>query len=61
MIKICSESLTIPLKIKFEQSPNKGKFPEIFKKANVVLVHKKDNKNFVQLAYFPSLIQVLKE
>ena len=42
MIKICSESVTIPLKIIFEESLKKGIFPEIWKKANVVPIHKKD-------------------
>ena len=38
MIKICSESVTMPLKIIFEESLKKGIFPEIWKKANVVPV-----------------------
>ena len=41
MIKVCSESLIFPLKIIFEQSLKEGRFPEIWKKANVVPVHKK--------------------
>ena len=41
MIKICSQSLTLPLKIIFEHSLKKGKFSEIWKKANVVPVHKR--------------------
>ena len=41
MIKICSQSLILPLKIIFEHSLKKHKFPEIWKKANVVPVHKK--------------------
>ena len=36
MIKICSESLTVPLRIIFEQSLKEGRFPEIWKKANIV-------------------------
>ena len=44
MIKICSESLTVPLKIILEQSLKEGRFPEIWKKANVILVHKKEDK-----------------
>ena len=40
MIKICCESVTIPLKIKFEKSLKKAIFPEIWKKANnVVPIH----------------------
>ena len=41
MIKISYESLTVPLKIVFEQSLKESRFPEIWKKANVVPVHKK--------------------
>ena len=47
MIKICSESITLPLKIIFQESLKKGKFPEIWKKANVVPVHKKEDKTFI--------------
>ena len=48
MIKICSQSLTLPLKIIFEHSLKKGKFPEIWKKANVVPVHKREDKMLVK-------------
>ena len=44
MIKICKESVPIPLKIIFEESLKKGIFPEIWKKANVVSIHKKKTK-----------------
>ena len=44
MIKICSVSLTALLRIIFEQSLKGGAFPEIWKKANVVPVHKKNIK-----------------
>ena len=45
MMKICSESVTIVLKIILEESLKKGIFPEIWKKANVVPIHKK-RQNF---------------
>ena len=48
MIKICSQSLILPLKIIFEHSPKKGKFPKIWKKANVVPAHKKEDKMLVK-------------
>ena len=48
MIKICNESTTIPLKIIFNESLKSGVFPEIWKRANVVLVHKKDDKSLVK-------------
>ena len=44
MIKICSESCTIPLKFIFEESLKKGIFPEIWKKANVAPIIKKKTK-----------------
>ena len=64
MIKICGESLTVALRIIFEQSLKEVRFPEIFKKANVVPVHKKKDKNLLQiilqLAYLPSLVKFLR-
>ena len=48
MIKICSQSLTLPLTIIFEHSIKKGKFPEIWKKANVVPAHKREDKMLVK-------------
>ena len=44
MIKICSQSL----KIIFEHSLKKGKFPKIRKKTNVVPFHKKGDKMLVK-------------
>ena len=46
MIKMCNESITLSLKIVFQESLKKGKFPEKWKKANVVPVHKED-KTFI--------------
>ena len=48
MIKICNESITISLKIIFDVSLKNGVFPEIWKRANVVPAHKKDNKSLVK-------------
>ena len=47
MIKICNESITIPLKIVFEESLKNGVFPEIRKRANAFPIHKKEDKNVV--------------
>ena len=44
MIKICGESITVPLKVIFEQSLKEKKFPELWKKAHIVPVHKKRTK-----------------
>ena len=51
MIKICSESVTIPLKIIFEESLKKRIFPKIWKKDNIVPIHKKD-KTLIKLASY---------
>ena len=48
MIKICSQSLILPLKIIFEHSLKKGKSPKIWKKANVVPAHGKEDKMLVE-------------
>ena len=48
MIKLCEESIVIPLKIIFEESLKCGVFPEVWKKANVVPVHKKEDKTLVK-------------
>ena len=48
MIKICSQSLTLPLKIIFKHSLKKDEFPEIWKKTNVFSVHKKEDKMLVK-------------
>ena len=41
MIKICNESVTIPLKIISEESLKKGTSPDIWKKGNIISAHKK--------------------
>ena len=48
MIKICNDSITKPLKLIFEQSLKQGEFPNLFKKANVVPSHKKEDKTLVK-------------
>ena len=48
MIKICSESVSVPLKIIFEQSLKERKFPELWKKTNIIPVHKKEDKNLIK-------------
>ena len=64
MIKICGDSLTVLLIIILKQSLKEGDFPEIWKKACVVVVHKKrlkPLKKYHPLAYFPSLVKLFKE
>ena len=45
MIKICDWTLVVPLKLIFEACLVHGIFPETWKRANVVPVHKKNCKN----------------
>ena len=45
MIKLSDAALITPLKIIFKNYPRRGIFPEIWKYANVVPVHKKNEKN----------------
>ena len=45
MIKLCDKALVFPLKLIFENCLRKGVFPEKWKIANVVPVHKKNEKN----------------
>ena len=44
MIKLCNDSITIPLKIIFEESLKKGIFPDMWKKGNIIPAHKKATK-----------------
>ena len=48
MIKICGESITVLLKIISEQSLKEKKFLEVWKKANILPVHKKEDKNLIK-------------
>ena len=45
MIKLCDMALVIPLKIIFINCLRRGIFPDIWKHANIVPVHKKNEKN----------------
>ena len=47
MIKICDESIVIPLKLIFESALKFGVYPDKWKKANVIPVHKKESKNLL--------------
>ena len=58
IIQICNDVITIPLKLIFDQSLTNGKFPEIWKVANVVLVHKKEDKILVKNYCLISLLPI---
>ena len=44
MMKMCDSALIVPLKIIFAKCLSSGVFPDIWKHANVVPVHKKNEK-----------------
>ena len=48
MLKICDESICKPLYIIFKNCIESGKFPLEWKKANVVPIYKKGNKQFIK-------------
>ena len=48
MLKICGSSVCRPLQIIYKSCLDRGKFPQVWKKANVVPVHKKNDKQLVQ-------------
>ena len=48
MIKICDETISLPLKIIFDTAFKSGSFPDKLKRANVVPVHKKGSKNILK-------------
>ena len=45
MIKTCNQTVTIPLKIIFEESLKKLIFPDIWKDGNIIKAHKKEDKS----------------
>ena len=48
MIKICDETVALPLKIIFDTALKSGCYPDKWKRANVVPVHKKESKNILK-------------
>ena len=49
MIKLCGNSICKPLSIIFNDCLNEDKFPDKWKKANVVPIHKKGNKQSLKI------------
>ena len=47
MIRICDQSIVKPLSIIYQNCLNTGTFPDIWKKSNIVPVHKKGDKQIV--------------
>ena len=48
MIKICDEVISPPLLIIFETALRTGIYPNLWKKSNVIPIHKKDSKNLLK-------------
>ena len=48
MVKICDDSIALPLKMIFDTALKSGCYPEKWKKANGIPVHKKDSKNILK-------------
>ena len=48
MIQLCGKSTVYPLRLIFEASLQGGEFPDYWKKANIVPVHKKESKNLAK-------------
>ena len=65
MLKICGSSVCRPLQIIYKSCLDKGKFPQEWKKANVVPVHKKNDKqpvkNFGPISLLPICGKIYKE
>ena len=59
MIRMCDDSLVFPLKLIFEACLRQGVFPKVWKRANVVPVHKKNSKNLKQNYRPISLLPIL--
>ena len=61
MIKLCSKSVVKPLFIIFKNCIDTGTFPDISKRYEIILVHKKGDKQIV-IDYRPvSLLPILGE
>ena len=49
MIKICDKSLLRPLILLFENSTKSSYYPDIWKRSNIVPIHKKNDKQLVNI------------
>ena len=63
MLKICGSSIYISLEMIFKQCIETGVFPSEWKKANIVLIHKKGDKqtleNYRPVSFLPICGKVL--
>ena len=61
MIKLYGDSLTYPLKCIFEGALQEGRYPDSWKKANVVPAHKKESKSLIKNYRPISLLPILRK
>ena len=65
MIKICDDALLLPLRLIFESCMTQGVFPEVWKQANVVPIHKKNSKslknNYRPISLLPIFGKILEK
>ena len=59
MIKICDKSLLKPLTILFQNSTKSSCYPVIWKRSNIIPVHKKNDKQLVKNYLRISLLPIL--
>ena len=60
IIKICNRSLLKPLILLFQNSAKISYFPDIWKRSNIIPVHKKNDKQLVENYRPISLLPILK-
>ena len=48
MIQLCGDSITLPFTLFFKFSLMNGTFPDTWKVANIIPVHKKEEKNIMK-------------
>ena len=57
MIKICNSSIVEPLRVIYEKGLEKGVYPSIWERANIIAVHKKNSrqceKNYRPISFLP--------
>ena len=58
MIQLCGDSITLPLTLIFKFSLRNGTFPDTWKMANIILVHKKQEINIVKIYRPISLLPI---
>ena len=65
MLLLCDDTVTVPLKIIFEQILTTGVFPDLWKTANVTPIHKKANKqiptNYRPISLLPICGKILEK